>query len=167
MYNRYCIQTYNYYTTEKQYVAFKQFIYRLLLTYIPILWEESCQWVLSTESTVMICAVARHQLRKKRYWTTCTKQISFSYWGTGEETKSSVPCLQNSLISLYRYSACSLLIPLGEIVGSSSPQPGLPLHFLRCLWLFLPSSSTFCRIQCLDGLCESENGNKIWFEEIF
>jgi len=60
-------KAYNYFKKEKKQAAFKQFIYKLLSTYIPILEEESGQRILSTESTVIMCAVARHQLRKKRY----------------------------------------------------------------------------------------------------
>ena len=56
---------------------------------------------------------------------------SKAYWGTGGATKSSVPSLQNFLISLYRYLARSLLIPLGEIVGGSSPPAGTTLAFLK------------------------------------
>ena len=127
-------------TKEKKQAALKQFIYKLLSTYIPILEEESGQRILSTESTVIMCAVARHQLRKQRYWTTGTKQSSLSYWGTGGATKSSVPSLQNSLISLYKYSARSLLIPLGEIVGCSSRATGTTLAFLK---MFMAFSSEF------------------------
>ena len=58
------------------------------------------------------------------------------YWGTGGATKSSVPSLQNSLISLYRYSARSLLIPLGEIVGGSSPATGTTLAFSEDVYGF-------------------------------
>ena len=45
-------------------VAFKQFIYRLLSTCIPILEEENFQWIVSTEITVTVCCAGMFRQEK-------------------------------------------------------------------------------------------------------